>query len=530
MNFKYEDCISKFKLIDKNNMEVTKEDESVIEKVKKLLKEGKIIAIKGLGGFQLVCDGTNYKSIADLRKRKNRIRKPLTVIMKDIEEVHKYCFVNEKEKKLLTGHKKPIVILKKKNNQLPNNISFNSDSLGITLPQTHLHSLLFDDEIKILAMTNGNLDNMPIIYKDEEALSKLNEVADYFLIHDKEIYKPVKDLVVKVILNEERIIRFGRGYNSVILNNREDNFNKKDLYEHYLKVKDCEKDDIYHHHAHIVSCMFENNIDEKVIGLSFDKSENEEDKNYLGSEFLICDKESFKRVGHLRYMKMPGGDNAIREPWKMAVSLLHSFVNNNLDVKVEEIISNLSINNLFSYIKYKDYQTILYMIRNNINTPLTSSMGRLFDGISAFLNFQNKVSYEGEACVELENLAKKSIEVRDYYKFDIHYENNQFIIDTDKIVEDVFTDVINRVDPQLISIKFHNTVVEFSFKICLYLRKLYNINIVALSGGLFENDIILTKLYEKLNSSNFHVLTHKILPCNDSNLYIGKLIIGMNKK
>lgn len=582
-------CGPKLKLIDKNNRHIINEGKNVINKTKKLLKEGKIIAIKGIGGFHLVCDGTNYKAIADLRKRKNRKTKPLALMMKDINEVNNYCFINEKEKKILNGSKKPILILKKKNNKLPNNISFNNDSLGIMLPYSPLHYMLFDDELKTLVMTSGNLSGMPMIYKNEEALDKLNDIADYFLIHDRDIYIPEEDSVVKVILNEERMIRIGRGYAPINFKYKKDNiialgshmkntfslckenyiflsqylgdmdtvesienymFNIKHLnkvyncnpskiiydnhpnyfYHDYLKYKDLEKIGVYHHHAHIVSCMFENNIDEKVIGLSFDGIGYGEDKNLWGSEFLICDKEKFSRVGHLKYMKMPGGDGATKVPWKMAISLLESWASNNLSISVEDLIKNLSMNNLFSYIKYKNYKTILYMIKNDINTPLTSSMGRFFDGISALLNFQNMISYEGEACIELENLAKKSKEVKDYYDFEISYKNNQFIIDRDKIVEQIFKDVINKEPASLIAMKFHNTVVEFSFSLCLYLRKLYNINLVALSGGAFENEILLTKLYEKLNNSDFQVLTHKILPCNDSNISIGQMVIGMNKE
>lgn len=495
------DCDLKFKLIDKYNKEYNL-DKNLIGVVKKILKKGEIIAIKDFTGFNLICDGTNYKAISNLRKKKNTKTKPLALMMKDINEVKNYCYINEKEKSILNRSQRPIVILKKKNNKLPNNISFNNDSLGVMLPSTNLYYMLFDEELKILVNTSGNLNNCPMIYKNEEALEELKDIADYFLIYEKEIFMSEEPSVIRVLLNEERVIRSSTAVSSPI----------------------------DHHHAHIVSCMFENNINEKVIGLSFDGVGYGEDEDLRGSEFLICDNKKFKRAAYLQSMKMPGGDNAIKEPWKMAVSLLQSWSSNKLNLPVEELINNLSINNLFSYIKHKNYHTIMYMIKNDINTPLTSSMGRLFDGISAFLNFQNKISYEGEAIKELENLAKKSDDTKDYYRFEINYENNQFIVDTDYIVEGVFNDVINNVNPCYISMKFHNTVVEFSFRICLYLRKLYNLNIVALSGEVFENEIIFTKLYEKLNNSNFQVLTHKILPCNDLNLYIGQLIIGMNKK
>lgn len=508
----YKNSNLNLKLIDKYGREYN-DNKKIIVKVKRLIKIGKIIAIKGLEGFYLVCDGTNHKAIANLRKRKNIKSKSLSLMMKDIDEVKNHCYLSEKEKSLLNRNDNPIVILKKKNNNLPNNISFNKDSLGVMLPYTNIYNMLFDNELKTLVITSGNISNMPMVYEDEDALEALKNIADFFIIHDKKINVPREESVLKVLLNEERITRIGRGYDFI------------NLKETYIS-----KANVNHNHAHIVSCMFENNISEKVIGLCFDGTGSEEDKNLWGSEFLICDNKNFKKVGHLKYMKMPGGDNATKEPWKMAVSLLESWSSNKLNLPVEELISNLSINNLFSYIKYKNYNTILYMIKNNVNTPLTSSMERLFDGISAFLNFQNKISYDGEACVELENLAKKSINIKDYYKFEINYENNMFVVDTDYIVEEVFKDVINNINPCIIAMKFHNTIVEFSFIICLYLRKLYDLNIVALSGGVFENEIIFTRLYEKLNNNNFQILTHKILPCNDSNLLIGQLIIDINKE
>ncbi|MCC3866722.1 Sua5/YciO/YrdC/YwlC family protein [Terrisporobacter mayombei] len=508
----YKNSELNLKLIDKYGREYS-DNKKIIEKVKKLIKEGKIIAIKGLEGFYLVCDGTNHKAIANLRQRKNIKSKPLSLMMKDIDEVKNYCYLNEKEKSILNRSNNPIVILKKKNNSLPNNISFNKDSLGVMLPYTTLHYMLFDDELKTLVITSGNTSGMPMVYENEDALEKLKNIADFFIINDKEIDVQREESVLKVLLNEERIIRIGKGYD---FTNLKDN--------HISKVK------VNHNHAHIVSCMFENNIREKVIGLCFDGTGCGEHKNLWGSEFLICDNKNVNKVGHLKYMKMPGGDNATKEPWKMAVSLLESWSSNKLNFPVEELISNLSINNLFSYIKYKNYNTILYMIRNDVNTPLTSSMERLFDGISAFLNFQNKISYDGEACVELENLAKKSMNTKGYYKFEINYENNQFVVDTDYVVEEVFKDVINNINPCVIAMKFHNTIVEFSFRICLYLRKLYHLNIVALSGGVFENEIIFTRIYEKLNNNNFEILTHKILPCNDYNLSIGQLIIDINKE
>lgn len=568
------ECGPKLSLLDNNGSMINCNDE--IEKVKNLLKEGSIIAIKGLGGFHLVCDATNEIAVQTLRDRKNRKTKPLALMMKDLDTVQKHCYVNNKEKEILIGNKKPILILNKKQTSLPSNISFNNNTLGIMLPYTPLHYLLFDKELEVIVMTSANISGVPIIYNNEKAVNNLNTIADYYLIHNRDIHIPVEDSVVKVILGEERVIRNGRGYcpmsfkkdiNSILslgsnlkstfsISNNEyifmspcigdmDNLDtikyyKKNLshikkiynlktkviaydnhpnywHKEYLEQLNVKKVGVYHHHAHIASCMFENNIDEKVIGISFDGTGYGEDGHMWGSEFLICDGKEFKRVAHLKYMYMPSGDGATKEPWKMGLSLIYQCEDN-----------------LISYIKnkqskttiYKQYNNIISMIKNNINTPLTSSMGRLFDAVSAILGFDNKVTFEGEACIELENLAKKSINIDRYYNYTIDYVEDKFIIDYSKIIKEIFKDLKNNIDKSVIAMKFHNSVVEFSYEICKKLRDIYNINQVALSGGVFQNDILLINLYNKLKNDNFNVLTHKLIPCNDSGISIGQLIIA----
>lgn len=576
------DCGPSLSLLDKYGKEVIFKEkvenkaENIIEKVKKLLKEGKIIAIKGLGGFHLACDGRNYKAIQTLRNRKNRKSKPLALMMKDIDTVNKYCKINNKEREILLGTKKPILILNKKNNNLPNNISYKNTTLGVMLPYTPLHILLFDNDLDILVMTSANISGLPIIYENKQALDSLKNIADYLLIHNRDIYIPVDDSVVKVVLNEERVIRNARGYapmsfkkdvGSIIalgselkntfsiskklyifmsqyignmsfietLNNYKLSINHlMDIYninpqkivydnhpnswdKNYLGKFNCEKIGVYHHHAHVASCMFENNVEDKVIGLAFDGVGYGEDGNLWGSEFFICDYKNFIRVGHVEYMKMPGGDNATKEPWKMAISLISK-------LQYEKLESN----NL-KYLKDKDYKFILTMLKDNINCPLTSSMGRLFDGVSAILGFKDKVTFEGEACIELENLAKENLYIKDYYSFEIDYIDKVFIININSVIKEILKDLKRNISKSIIAMKFHNTVIKFSLQICKNLRSLYNINKVALSGGVFQNDIILINLYNELKDEKFEVLTHKFLPCNDSSISIGQLIIGSNR-
>ena len=581
------ECGPKLRLLDRNGNIVNCENE--IDRVKSLLKEGSIVAIKGLCGYHLTCNATDEQAIQTLRNRKNRKTKPLALMMKNIDTVEKYCKVNNKEKEILIGNKKPILILNKKENNLPNNISFKNNTLGVMLPYTPLHYLLFDNELEVIVMTSGNFSGMPMIYTNNEAINSLNNIADYYLIHNRDIHIPVDDSVVKVVLDEERIIRNGRGYSPTSFkkdisnifalgSNTKNTFSistneyifmsqyigdmnnletikyyknnvkhLKNIYnikpkviaydnhpnywhKNYLDELEGEKIGIYHHHAHIASCMFENNVEDKVIGLSFDGVGYGDDGQIWGSEFLICDYKEFKRVGHLKYMKMPSGDGATKEPWKMELSLIYEYynMNNSKNENIEAIIYTYIENKQNKDIIYKQYKNIISMMKNNINTPLTSSMGRLFDGISAILGFDGKISFEGEACIELENLAENSKNIDSYYNYNIEYSDDKFIIDYSKIIKGILEDLKNNIDKSIIAMKFHNSVVEFSYEICKKLRDIYNINKVALSGGVFQNNILLIKLHNILKNDNFEVLTHKLIPCNDSGISIGQLNIANN--
>lgn len=581
------ECGPKLRLLDSNGNIVNCENE--IDHVKSLLKKGNILAIKGLGGFHLVCNATDEQAIQTLRNRKNRKTKPLALMMKNIDTVEKYCEVNNKEKEILMGNKKPILILNKKENSLPDNISFNNSTLGVMLPYTPLHYLLFDNELEVIVMTSGNFSGMPMIYKNNEAINSLNNIVDYYLIHNRDIHIPVDDSVVKVVLGEERVIRNGRGYSPISFkkdisnifalgSNTKNTFsistneyifmsqyigdmnnletikyyknNVKHLnniynikpkvivydnhpnywHKNYLDELEGEKIGVYHHHAHIASCMFENNVEDKVIGLSFDGVGYGEDGHIWGSEFLICDYKEFKRVGHLKYMKMPSGDSATKEPWKMGLSLIYECYNmqNLNNENIEAIIYTHMKNNENKERIYKQYKNIISMMKSNINTPLTSSMGRLFDGVSAILGFEGKITFEGEACIELENLAQKSINVDGYYDYNIEYIDDKFIVDHSRIIKGILEDLKNNMDKSIIAMKFHNSVVEFSYEICKKLRDIYKINKVALSGGVFQNNILLIKLHNKLKNDNFDILTHKLIPCNDSGISIGQLNIAHN--
>ncbi|NFO57604.1 carbamoyltransferase HypF [Clostridium botulinum] len=591
-------CGPKLKLVDRFGRKIKCDD--ILRITRQYLKEGRIVALKGIGGFNLICDGKNKSSIDILRKRKNRPQKPLALMMRDIDIVNKYCFVNEKENEILQGSKKPIILLNKRENKLPQNIAFKNNKLGIVLPYSPLHVLLFDNELEVLVFTSGNINQMPIEYKNDEAFNNLNDIADYFLIHDREINESIDDSVVKVFMNKELVIRSGRGYAPISIRSNseegilalgsqlkntlsissgnnifispyvgdmenletidrfkrnlklikslydikinticydmhpnyfnsyflEDNLNDKDIKENNMKFK---KIGIYHHHAHIASCMFDNGIQEPVIGIAFDGTGYGEDKKIWGGEFLICDYKKFKRVGCLKYMNLPGNDSGIKMPWKMGMSLLKGALKNNIISKKLDIFKNYNLPDCFNL---ENYELISKIIDRNINTSETSSMGRLFDGVASLLGFTNNVTYEGEAAIYLENMASTYIidSVESVYKlsysYNLKFNDEKYIIDLDEMILEILEDLKNEESLGLISIKFHNTITEFSIDLCKKLRKQYNINKVALSGGVFQNDILLKNLYLKLEENDFNVLIHGEIPCNDSGISLGQLIIA----
>jgi hydrogenase maturation protein HypF len=549
--------------------------QKIISFTQEKLKEGFIFAIKGLTGFHLVCDGENASAIELLRKRKNRPHKPFAVMMKDIETVKNYCMVSDKEEELLCGIRKPILLLNKLNNcDLPEMIAPNQNTLGVMLPFTPLHELLFLDKTKVLLMTSANAHGLPLEYINDNAVEHLSDLVDYFLMHNRDIYMPVDDSVSRVLLDRERVIRRGRGYapepinfksafpilacgsnmkntacitkdDFLFLSPHNGDLENLETYEHYKRniehfrkifafepkyiaadmhpeyfstqyAHSCDVPviNVQHHHAHIVSCMVENKLpNSKVIGIAFDGTGYGTDGKIWGGEFLICNYSEFNRAAHLDYISMPGGEKAISEPWRMAVSYLHK----SLPEDTDYILNNFG----------REASIILKMIDRNINCIETSSMGRLFDAVSAILNICCEVSYEGQASIELETVITGSDD--NFYAFNIQDNKDEFIIDTTPIIRSILTDKKSGVPNHIISQRFHNTVVAFSIDICKKLRALYNINDIALSGGVFQNSYLYTGLTKTLEKENFKVYSHSMIPTNDGGVALGQIAIANEK-
>ncbi|MBU3142776.1 carbamoyltransferase HypF [Clostridium sp. CF012] len=552
------------------------EIEEPISFAQNMLLKGEIFAIKGLGGFHLACDAMNETSVNNLRERKKRPFKPLAVMMKNIETVKKYCRVNQLEEEILTGIKKPILILDQKESyNLSEEIAPNQKTIGVMLPYTPIHVLLFSEKLKVLIMTSANVNGLPIEYKDDSARSGLTGIVDYFLMHNREIHVPVDDSVLKVINKQQIIIRRARGfvpepfiYNDIrnilacgsnmkntfciskegflFLSQFNGDLENLETYEHYKKniehfknifsfspkfiafdmhpgymstkyalEYDLPRIAVQHHHAHVVSCMFENKLEEKVIGVCFDGTGYGIDGKIWGGEFLICDYLEFTRVAHLDYIKMPGGEKAIKEPFRMAVSYLYKYLSiNNIKKEVYDRIFELYGNKGIN---------IINILNSNINCTDTSSMGRLFDAMANIIGITDLVTYEGQAAIELEAISEMSIE--DSYNYNV-IKQDMYIIEPYEIIIGAINDKTKGLSGKIIASKFQNTIVNLTVSMCVRVRQDSDINEVVLSGGVFQNSFLLKKICCKLKHNNFKVYTHKKLPCNDGGVAIGQIIIA----
>lgn len=586
------DCGPRLELVDRNGKSVC--TENAIMRARELLADGSIIAVKGLGGYHLFCDAADPETVVKLRKRKVRDDKPFAVMVRDYETAQKFCYCNETERNLLESKEKPIVLLKKREEiVLPDEIAPGNPYLGIMLPYTPVHLLLLaSPEIQdhkypeALVATSGNRSSEPIYYKDEDALVNLSEIADYFLVNDREIYIRTDDSVTRVFRDKEYLIRRSRGYapspvtceigdistqgipsvlacggelkNTFCMNNGNEFFvshhigdleNNEtlssfedgirhyrnlfgikpeiaafDLHPEYLSTKyaldlDLKKVAIQHHHAHIASCMAENNLNGSVIGVAFDGTGYGEDGNIWGGEFFSGSYDHFNREGHLEYVSMPGGEMAIKEPWRMAAAYLYKCSKGELASDEAE--------NLLKGIDNGRIGAIVQMIKKSINSPLTSSIGRLFDAVSALLGICMSINYEGQAAIELEYIALQG--AFEPYEFTLVEKQGSFEICVDQLIESIVHDIKAGVDKSLISAKFHETIAEIIAAGCSRIREKTQLDRVILSGGVFQNLTLLEKGVTKLENAGFKVFVHNKVPSNDAGISLGQAVIAIIK-
>jgi hydrogenase maturation protein HypF len=546
-----------------------------------LLRAGRIVAIKGLGGFLLACDATDDPAMARLRERKRRRFKPFAVMMASLGEIEGYCHVSESEKKLLISYQAPIVLLRRKSSTIiSDRIAPNTVYLGVMLPYTPLHHLLLRKVERPLVMTSGNISEEPIAGDNEDALQRLSGIADYFLIHNRDICSRYDDSVAMVVNNRTQLIRRARGFapypirlqynsarvlacgaevknsfcitreNHAFLSQHIGDLENLETLEHFedtiriykrlfhiepeiiaydmhpdylstryalelVKTTGLKGIPVQHHHAHIVSCMADNDVMDPVIGVAFDGTGYGEDGAIWGGEFLLADYSGFKRLAHFENVPLPGGKAAIERPYRMALSYLFKISGDRafeLDLPFIRHIDN------------EEMVLIRRQIERKINTPYTSSCGRLFDAVSAILGIRNETDYEGQAAVELESIA--DINVDKSYPFEIMEGNGPKTVSFDRMFRAIIEDIRHEVPVPLIAYRFHKTIAEVILSVCRMLVKENNINRVALSGGVFQNRLLLELTVKRLETEGMTVLVHHDVPANDGGIALGQAIIA----
>ena len=548
-----------------------------LEKVRELLHAGRIVAIKGLGGFHLVCDPSNDTAVRQLRERKKRSDKPFALMVPDIAAAEKLCFVSDAERAALTSIRRPIVILARRPEApISQALAPGNKTLGVMLPYTPLHYLLFDEACSALVMTSGNLSEEPIVTGNREAAERLATVADAFLFHNRDIHMRVDDSVARVFAGGERILRRSRGYaphpvtlpfpvgqilacgaelkNTFCLTKDHYAFLSQhigdlenyetlvfyretldrmrqlfriapsavayDLHPQYMSTKlalemtGMEQVGVQHHHAHIASCMAENGLASKVIGVAFDGTGFGTDGKIWGGEFLVADFAGFERRAHFRYIALAGGDRAVREPWRLGLSYLLDTFGAQLDSVDVPLLRRIAP---------KKIATVGSMIERRVNTVETSACGRLFDAVASIVGLRDEVNFEAQAAIELEACAQQGVEA--IYPFEIS-NDDVWQIDVRPMIEQMVRDVLAAKPTGWISAVFHNTIAAIVVEVCVRVRKAEGIQRACLSGGTFQNVYLVERALAGLRANGFEVFLHSKVPPNDGGIALGQAVIA----
>jgi hydrogenase maturation protein HypF len=607
-----------------NDRQLSVEGDGAIYAAQKMLADGKILAVKGLGGFHLACDATSADAIAKLRLRKLRVDKPFAIMMLDTATINNHCFISKAERDLIESHQRPIVLLRRKpESKIAQEVAPKQDTIGVMLPYTPLHQLLLtitDDRPKaaiigdnrsslVLVMTSGNLSEEPIATGNDEARENLSMLADAFLMHNRDIQMRCDDSVLRVVDEKESghlelgtkdldnqktvashdltpsfqnqiyFLRRSRGYapdslklpfevpsilatgaelkntfcltrelyaflshhigdleNYETLRSFEGGINHferlfrirpeavaYDLHPNYLSshyaLKRAELENIpafgiQHHHAHIAACMADNGLGahQPCIGVAFDGTGYGDDGAIWGGEFIIADYTKFERKYHLNYFPLPGGDAAIKRPARAALALLWS-----LGLEWSEFLPPCSD------LCYEERMALRLQLERNLNTPQTSSLGRLFDAAAALAGVRQKVNYEAQAAIEFEAAMDKT-ESGSY-----HFEIQNNTVDTHPVFAALVTDIQNKVSVPILSARFHNGVTDMVRQVCNKIRHETGLTEIALSGGVWQNIALLERTKRGLQADGYVIYLHRQVPANDGGLSLGQALVAAAK-
>ena len=574
-------CGPHLRLVKADGQEVA--CDSIFQRVEKELRAGKILAIKGLGGYHLAVDPFNENAVTRLRERKGRWRKPLALMVRDLESARELCRLSKAEVRIMSSAACPILLAPRRpESRIAPSVAPGTVELGLMLPYTPLHHWLLRN-LRALVMTSGNRTDEPIVIKEKDAFERLNGIADLYLVHDREILVRSDDSVVRVMEGEPVLIRRSRGYApSPLLLQHEGarvlavgadlkntfcllqgnraypgqhigdlehpdaehffheslshfqrmlNFEPEavahDLHPGYFstgwarRMDHVETHAVQHHHAHIASCLAENREQGPVIGLAMDGTGYGDDGQVWGGEVLLADCASYSRSAHFEYLPLPGGDAAIHEPWRMAVS-----------AAVHALGEDFEPSRLRTMSRDEERITALARLtRNRVFCPLTSSLGRLFDAVSALLGLGGIAAYEGEAAIALEMAMHEGgnryrrVPGRPPLPLFWEERDGQLEIRTGRALRQIL-DQIERGKPRSrIARDFHGSIVLVLADLCDELRRRHGIDIVALSGGCFQNAYLAQVLPALLRRRGFRVLCHHKVPPNDGGISLGQAVV-----
>jgi len=570
------DCGPDLRLFAASGMRVAAHDP--LGETVRLLQGGKIVAIKGLGGFHLGCDATREDVVSRLRKRKFREDKPFALMCRDVGVVSRLCRLDSLSRGVLESKERPIVILpRKRDAKVAPSVAPFQKTLGVMLPYTPLHHLLFVEGIEVLVMTSGNVSDEPISFKDAEALSRLKKIADFFLIHNREIRTRCDDSVVKPFNGTITFLRRARGFapfpiklnrsgrsvlacgadlkntfcltrdNSAFVSQHigdmenletlnsfvqgtelfkqlfqiEPELIVHDLHPDYHSARyamgvDLPRIGVQHHFAHALSCMAEYNAMGPALAVVLDGTGYGEDGTVWGGEFLEVTVREYRRLGHLRQIPLPGGDRAVQEPWRMAAVYLE---------RVFGEIEGLQLP-FTRGIDLERWSQLRRAIEAGLNSPPCSSMGRLFDAVSALLGVRESVNYEGQAAIELEQIAEQG--ERGVYPFEIIEYGDTLVVNPDPMIEAIVQDIRGGEASTIISARFHNSVVKVVCEMAQKLREWKGLSDIFLSGGVFQNTFLLGRLWDMLREKGFTVYTHQKVPSNDGCISLGQAYYALH--
>ncbi|HUK56890.1 MAG TPA: carbamoyltransferase HypF [Nitrospiria bacterium] len=552
------------------------------------IRSGKIVAVKGLGGFHLIADARQEAAVVRLRERKHREEKPFALMVPSLEGLREVCEVSDPESRLLLSPESPIVLLRRRSeppglkSQIAPSVAPDNPDLGVLLPYTPLHHVLMRELGFPVVATSGNVSDEPICTDEREAVDRLRGIADLFLVHDRSIVRPVDDSVVRMVMGRELVLRRARGYaplpvrlkeaappllavgghlkNTVALTAGRDVFLSQhlgdletreafeafqnaiagfrdlypirpgrtvcDLHPDYISTRYAKGlgnpvTAVQHHWAHVASCMAENELDGPVLGVSWDGAGYGPDGTIWGGEFLLTDASAFRRVASFRRFRLPGGATAIREPRRTAAGLRYEIAGERLFDPGDPIV--------LRFFTPAERAVLRTMLTRGIHSPLTSSVGRLFDAVASIVGLRQRVSFEGQAAMELE-FAIGDERTEEAYPFRTHeagetYEAPLLIVDWEPMIKEMFDDQEREVPIRRISAKFHNALAEIIVAVAGRIGE----ERVALTGGCFQNKYLTERAVHRLDAAGFRPYWHRRVPPNDGGLALGQIFVAHRK-